>query len=477
MSNSTNTSNTTNNVANKPPTKPLPAIPVKQPVNSANGATNTQSSFPSNGTTPVYNSNNPIPNPQMHKTPTGVTYTTPSSFQLPENENITKLELGRLWSQSKGGASNPSILFIDLRPKDQFEQSTIKGSNIVNIDLTAIKPHISARELEMYLNSRNLKMGHLFSSRHTFDCIVMYDQDSEYIQASSILNGQVSQCTIYDIKLAITEHEYSKKLRKAPYFLIGGLKEWYSYLGDKGLIHHTQNKFPSISITSSNSSSVKSSSQLSATGAIGPARGKPIYQNVSDFLSGQASAIKAQESMMKPRSPQPARLRSPIFEPIPISTTSSNQSSERRRTIFDDHYYNFTGSPPVPEPAKLSHISPPMTPTQSTSQSSYFTTITPPLTPMPVSSAPSSHIGATGLRNLGNTCFMNSIIQCINGTSPLARHFLDGSYRKQINTVNYMGYKGVLAEEFASLIRSLWNNQSNAISPSSFRVSSYFSCI
>ncbi|KXN73217.1 hypothetical protein CONCODRAFT_3888 [Conidiobolus coronatus NRRL 28638] len=53
-----------------------------------------------------------------------------------------------------------------------------------------------------------------------------------------------------------------------------------------------------------------------------------------------------------------------------------------------------------------------------------FTTVTPPLTPISVSSAPSSHIGATGLRNLGNTCFMNSIIQWINGTSACQTLFI-----------------------------------------------------
>lgn len=59
-----------------------------------------------------------------------------------------------------------------------------------------------------------------------------------------------------------------------------------------------------------------------------------------------------------------------------------------------------------------------------------------------------------GLHNLGNTCFMNSIVQCLSFTRPLTAYLLHN--RHASDRCRTSPLKGHLLEAYAGLIRELW---------------------
>ncbi|KAI0773259.1 cysteine proteinase [Trametes elegans] len=87
----------------------------------------------------------------------------------------------------------------------------------------------------------------------------------------------------------------------------------------------------------------------------------------------------------------------------------------------------------------------------------------------PVTYWPDIQIGTSGLKNLGNTCYMNSTIQCLSATVPFSRFFTDGRWKSAVNMVNPMGTKGNLANAFANILRDMWQAENGTLSPVTFR--------
>ncbi|CAK9786673.1 hypothetical protein CC85DRAFT_288603 [Cutaneotrichosporon oleaginosum] len=82
-----------------------------------------------------------------------------------------------------------------------------------------------------------------------------------------------------------------------------------------------------------------------------------------------------------------------------------------------------------------------------------------------------TRLGLTGLKNLGNTCYMNSTVQCLSATFPFARYFLNEIYKRDLNETSNLGTKGRMAKAFADLLMALWSEKWKFLSPITFRQS------
>jgi len=71
--------------------------------------------------------------------------------------------------------------------------------------------------------------------------------------------------------------------------------------------------------------------------------------------------------------------------------------------------------------------------------------------------------GLLGLENHGNTCYINSAIQCLSHCEELTAYMLKGQWETEVNTVNPIGTRGELLVEYVKLLHDLWSEKSRGV--------------
>ncbi|KAL7792644.1 cysteine proteinase [Trichoderma ceciliae] len=333
------------------------------------------------------------------------------AFKVPEGDRITPEELFEAM-KAKG-----SILIIDVRAREDFDEGHIMSSSTICIDPNVLsRPNISADEIAESLVLSPSQEQIQFERRASYDLVIFYDQYSEKIPSP---HWNAEETPLASLHRALVHLSYGHELRNPPKLLKGGLEAWVDLMGAASLQSTVPLKPKKISLVRQSPFQRRPSQYL----------GKPLRPDIVKVWQ-QAVEIEEKETETATeqafhRSTESFLRRFPSLS-LQESMTSPAIAEHRTPGYGSSHQvdlYTDLPSPPTrPAPAlpRLSYSSL----SQTVDDHDMYHEPTPAAPALPLS----EKVFYTGLNNPHNWCYANSTLQSLLASPNFGRELFNSEW-------------------------------------------------
>ncbi|KAI9659606.1 MAG: ubiquitin-specific protease doa4 [Alyxoria varia] len=398
----------------------------------------------------------------------------------------TEIEAERLYDYLQ----HFNVLLIDVRHRQEYDQGHIFTKSGMCIEPAALRPGMSAEQLQDSLVLSPEEEQVFFDRRNEFDLVVYYDQSSTSCNYSS--RHPMQNPAMRYLREALYEYNQEKPLQWAPILLKGGLDAWIELVGKQAL--HTS----STAHRNRGSRLISRRPGADAASRIDMQKRRRREYNPLDPEEERKWRERARsESVVVPSMPQEEdrpsssltreqSIQSPALEEFQRrfpDVASVEQQSMRSQSPSRPPERQPPQIPQYPKPPAPTHSSVPSIPSRPApivTRPSFAGVMEKSQTQSPPTTKPSQlapyippklkRLPRTGLHNFGVTCYMNATIQCLSATLPLTFFFLDGQFNRYLQKENWKGSKGLMPELYDVLLKNMWHSQdADIIRPTNFR--------
>ncbi|KAK3682456.1 hypothetical protein B0T22DRAFT_284516 [Podospora appendiculata] len=357
----------------------------------------------------------------------------------------------------KTGAKDISILIIDIRSREKFDEGHIMSQATICLESQVLsRPHISANEIADSMVLAPTSEQLLFERRHEFDLIVFYDDFSDRLILTPTKPGEKAVAGLYN---ALSHFDFSAGSRPKPpvKLLEGGLYAWTNVVGKGGLQTSSTASMISFSTTPMARAMMSRPSKYVIRPIQDPAEAKRWEAAISNF-----TAIRTTDDFLRryPAVPMHESMASPATAPeIQSAGNLSNNIS------YGDTLHN-NKLPPVPT-----------RPPPALSKRSYIGLADDESELNPTASRLTVKLGKdhvrkyrTGLKNTGVSCFANSSLQALFATPGFSRELwteeFKDRYQVPMKKIETYPNPQLLTKMLAKLVQLLNQGESAALLPS-----------